>query len=156
MPVYLFIAQSHDPRTRQPYAPLPAKHLERFVLYFPGDRVQAEQYAKQSGLGSWRIRQYDCYPLVRESPSPVLLCFQPVMPVQMSAQHVQGGQPTGAPVAQPGAEEVDGETDSMGFQNLGTGALSTAQDPMFGSGDDGTYTDLYQGAHGTVKVPRQQ
>jgi hypothetical protein len=154
MPVYLFLAQTHDPQTRQPLPPLPVRALERFVLYFPGDVQQAIQYAKHNGLGQWTLRQYMCYALTQENPNPVLLCYQPVLPAQTSAQHVQGGQPTGPPAAQPGQQVTDGKLDELQFQKLGTGALSQAQDPMFGDTGDGTYTDLYQSPAGAVEVPR--
>lgn len=156
MPVYLFLAQSHDPRTRQPLPPLPPRAMERFVLYFPGNAAQAVMFAKHQGIGQWGMRQYDCYPLMQENPSPVLLCCQVVLPTEVSAQHVHGGQPTGPPVAQPGAQGTDGQLDELGFQKLGVGALGNVQDPMYGDVSDGTYTDLVQGPAGSVEVKREQ
>lgn len=174
MACWLFKAITVNPQTKQPLQ-LPPGVVDSFVLNVPGDlsyasaaaKQQAMQYAiqlaKHYNLGTPQKVRYAVALIEATTDSVEVLCVQPyygpgaqvqaAQPV-LSPQHVQGGLP-GAPVGQPNQNRPDGVRDSSGFQDIGDAGLGAGGDNVYGSPDDGTFTDLLQGGFGSVEVQRQ-
>lgn len=165
MTVLVFTAITKHPQTGQALPILPGAMLT-FVVSFPGPDfqqmppaqqqhfiAQATNYVRQQRWGTPDKCQYALS--VAPPDKPAMLCAYMGSPPVLSAANVGGGQMTGAPVGQHGQDRAEGPVDSSGFQQLGDAALGGAQDNMFGSNDDGTVTDLYQGGMGSVEMPRR-
>lgn len=166
MIVYQFTALTKHPQTGQPLTPAPGACLA-FAVAFPGDvskmsQAQLLQHSQQAAAyvraQKWGTPDKAIYSIGVAMPNQVThLCAfygYPNSGPQLSGAHVQGGQPAGAPRGQPNQNRQQGPVDSSGFQILGDADLGGASDTMFGAGDDGTVTDLYQGGHGSMEVPR--
>jgi hypothetical protein len=161
--VYLFCA---EPRfnAQQQLVPLPAGAIQSFVLNVP--RTWSTQdvirYAIQNNLGTPKQVKYKVVPVEYNDDALLLLCTQISLggqgvnaaPAVLSPAHVNGGQPTGAPIGQPMQNRPEGMIDKSGFQELGDAALAASQDNVFGGADDGTVTDLIMGGFGSVEVQR--
>lgn len=176
MACWLFKAVTVHPQTKQPIM-LPPGVIESFVLNVPGNltnaslaqKQQAMQYAiqiaKQNNLGSVDRKVGYSITLIEPNTNVIeLLCVQPYYgpgaQVQggqpaLSQAHINGGQPVGAPIGQPNQNRPDGLRDSSGFQDISDAGLGAGGDNMYGSPDDGTFTDLLQGGFGSVEVQRQ-
>lgn len=156
--VYLFVAPDRNPQNGQPIN-YPPGIVERFVLNFPGARDEAIQAAKAQKLGTQGVRY-----LVLEVPpnaeEVMVLAFQirgasgPAQPV-FSSQHIQGGQPVGMPHGQPNQVQPEGPRDQSGFQSLGGDALDASNENMYGTAEDGTWSDLVSHGGGFREQPRQ-
>ncbi len=164
MPVYSLEAYTHNPKTGQPYPALQPQAIRRLVLYFPGSPKQLGPFLNQHRIGTPGVH-YKFFVWSEESKplgGPTILAVEPAYlsqgaPPVTTNQHVQGGQPTGVPTAQPNQQRLDSPIDDRsGFQRVGDGALGSAQDNIFGSFEDGTITDLVHGQNGLQEVPRPQ
>ena len=161
MPVYSFVAYSHDPKTGQAYPKLPPNATRKLDVYFPGALQQCVNYVKQQQLLPPQVH-YAVYTWDREIPQPVVLAVEPAYVQQfsgpqqpkLSKQHVHGGQPVGAPTRQNQGRLDDRPDPKSGFQRLGDAALSSGVDVMFGAPDDGTVTDLVHGPDGLTEMER--
>lgn len=140
MPVYLFINQKPNPTA-------PA----RFVVAFPGSLSQVQEYVNQQNIGGSNQR-YSVYTIADRTPA-TLLAVEPYRGPQISAAHVNGGQPVGPPLGQ-NQNRPAGEVDRMGFQILPDMALGIGLDPMFGEMNDRTVNDLVIDPNGSVEVER--
>jgi len=150
MPTYLFMDRAPQ-----------VGRIERFTLNHPGNVQQAVAYAKKRGLGGTH-QHFDVYSADQFEGKPVVLCVQVCMgieqngqQVQLSGQHVAGGQPTGAPVGQPNQFQGAEHDPHSPFDKLPSSAMPIAQDAMFGEMNDPTQTDLVMGTGGMEEIPRQ-
>ena len=141
MPTYLFINQAPNPQA-------PA----RFVVAFPGPVAQVQAYVNQKDIGGANQR-YSIY-VISDRTQPVLLAVEPYRGPQVSAAHVNGGQPVGPPMGQ-NQNRPEGEMDRMGFQILPDSALGVGSDSMYGEMRDPTLNDLVVDPNGSIEVPRQ-
>jgi len=153
MPVYLFID-----------ANAPVGGISKFVLFHPGNLKAAIKTAQEENLGGQNQR-FQVFDAVRIGREPTLCCVERNLgqpesgqQPQLSAQHVQGRQPTGVPQGQPGQPPNSGNVDvRSGFQKLGTEATVGAFDAMYGEGEDGTYSDIVAGpGGGSVEIARNE
>jgi hypothetical protein len=151
MPSYIFQAKGEI--SVQPNQPLPVK---RFFLHLPGNpgqytREQIVGYASSYHLGTDGVR----YSIREISPNdPPVVVSEIHVPV-LSVQNVQGGMPTGSPKPQPGKNRQDGPVDPQShFQTLGDAALDNGAEAVYGSGDDGTWSDIVMGPFGGQEIPR--
>lgn len=158
MPAFLFKAVQRNPQTGQAI-PVPVGARTGFVINFPGNMEQAKQYARANAMGSPGVR-YLGVELTPNLPEPMVLCVEinmgvstPVQGPQISAAHVNGGQPVGAPMGNVNQNRSTQQADSSGFQTLGDDVLSGAGDNLFGDAEHGTVSDLYGGGH--FEAPRQ-
>lgn len=168
MIVYQLTALDKHPQTGAPLPPQPGACLS-FCVAFPGDvsqmsQAQLLQHSQQAAqyirAQKWGTPDKCIYSIGVAPPNKVtFLCAffgYPGTGPQLSGAHVQGGQAAGAPIGQPNQNRPAGAIDKSGFQILGDADLGGASDTMFGPGDDGTVTDLFQGGHGSIEIPRQQ
>jgi hypothetical protein len=157
MATFLFKAITKNPQTGEVLA-LPPGAVDSFVINGPNGAGMAEVYAfaRASGFGNRGVK----YVVATVVPGEwEVLCVQPYIGMSaqqpvMSAQHVNGGQPSGNPYGQPGQNRATMPPDSSGFQNIGDDALSAAPDGGMMGGDDalqGTVSDLYGGGHQEVQ-----
>jgi hypothetical protein len=174
MACWLFHAMMVNPQTKQPIQ-LPPGSIQSFVLNVPGNmqyatpaqKQQAMQYAIQlaqkNNLGTPKGVRYAVTLIEPDTDAVELLCVQPYYGAgaavqasqpNLSGAHVQGGMP-GTPVGQPGQNRPEGARDSSGFQDISDAGLGAGGDNLYGSADDGTFTDLLQGGFGSVEVQRQ-
>ena len=163
MPIFLFKAITKNSQTGQPL-PIPAGTRSGLMLIFPGNLEQCKQYLRSQHFGPPTVKYFGV-----ELPYSSRVGFKeeievllvevylgvpmPMQQPQMSAAHVNGGQPIGAPLGNMAQNRPSGQKDSSGFQTLGDDVLSGAGEAFFGDANDGTSTDLYGGGH--VEVPRQ-
>jgi hypothetical protein len=140
MPTYLFVNQQPNPM-----APV------RFVVAFPGSMAQVQAYVNQQNMGGSNQR-YSVYK-INESQPPTLLAVESYRGPQVSAVHVNGGQPVGPPQGQ-NQNRPGSEVDRTGFQFLPDAALGVGFDPMYGEMRDPTLNDLIIDSGGSVEVKR--
>jgi len=163
MGVFWAKALTTNPQTGQPMN-VPPGAVESFVVNFPGNLQQFLAHCRQQGLGTRHVR-YVVVEVPPDAPEYMVMAVQPFMghgyspqaqAPQVSAQHVNGGQPTGSPMGQAGQSRPGMQRDpSSGFQVLGDADLGTSGDAMYGSPEDGTSSDLIQGGWGSQEIPRQ-
>jgi len=154
MPVYVFVDRNQ--------APQPGTR-ERFAVFHPGDLSQVVAWAKQIGMGGSHQHFQIYSPEQLGNNAPCILAIQVAMGVpvtvqqpQLSATHVQGGQPAGVPAAQPGQHHPGGQIDPYSkFEELPDEALTAGRDAMFGELNDGTITDLVATPMGMDEQPRE-
>ena len=161
--VYFFCAEPRFNQQQQP-VPYPPGSIQGFVINVPRTWTTQDviNYARQNNLGTPRQVKYKVIPVDPNDDALLVLCTQISLggqgvnaaPPVLSQAHVQGGQPTGAPIGQPMQNRPEGTIDKSGFQELGDAALAASQDNMFGGADDGTVTDLIMGGFGSVEVQR--
>ena len=161
MAVFLFKAVTRNPQTGA-LLQLPQGAIDSFVINGPRGASAQDvfAFARSQGFGQRGVK----YAVATVEPGEwEVLCVQPYVgpqgisaqQPQMSAQHVNGGQPTGLPAGQPGQNRAESEPDSAGFQNLGDDALSVGPEASMFSDDAlaGTVSDLIGG--GSQEIQRQ-
>lgn len=161
--LYWFCAAPRKNSQTGQLIPYPAGVVSKFVVNFPGPREGVMAWAKSLNLGT-RGMQYMVIAIPPNDPTPMVLAYeingaaQGAAQPNLSAQHVQGGQPMGAPVVQPGnaQQHASGFVDAQsGFQTLGSDALDAGGDALYGSADEGTWSDLYNQGGRVIEQPRQ-
>lgn len=161
--IYWFTAKTVNDQGQE--MPLQAGRIERMVIYHPGKQVEAMAYFQAQNFGSPGVRYGITAVAVKGAyPEPIVMAVQislgpgrQVSPrdFPLSATHVQGGQPVGLPEGQR-QDRPDGYIDPRGhFQALSDQSLPVERDSMFGSGADGTYTDLVRTGLGFQEKERQ-
>jgi len=164
--VYWFQARQQDPQTGQQLAAPQAGAVESITLFHPSNRAVMLQWAEQQHIGTPGVRYHISELPVRGSfPQPVIMAVQiaygngqsPSAQGQaVSAQHVQGAQPTNEPHGQPGQNRPGGERDPRSrFQPISDADLPPQRDSMFGEVDMNNYTDMVTGAGGLEERPMQ-
>ena len=130
------------------------------MVTFPGNLEQCKYWLRANHVGSPGVKYWAVLvPHNLAEPEVLSVEINLGVPItaqqaQVSAQHVNGGQPVGAPVGNGMQNRPTGRQDSSGFQVLGDEVLSGAGDVLFGAQEDGTVSDLYGGGH--FEAPRQQ
>jgi hypothetical protein len=114
----------------------------KFVVLGPSlEAIRALVDAQKPGTPGMRYKPY----LLQDSPQTpaMIVCTEIAAPV-LDPAHVQGGQPTAAPVGQRGRDVPDPRAGLVGFSAVPDDALpAVADDSVFGDARDGTYCDLY-------------
>lgn len=138
-------------------SPLPVGAAERIVVNHPGDKnaviawLRGHRLHGQSVLA--RGVKYTIQgPLPTNDPTPMLLAVQPHL-LNLSSAAVAAA--LSSPHGQAGQNAPDSDVDNMGFQRLGDPSLPlSADEAVFGDGDDGTVTDIIQNG-GTMTEQRR-
>jgi hypothetical protein len=168
MPTYLFQAKLIADQQGQP-VPLPPGCVARFALLMPGGngaftREQLVAYARQFGLGSQGIAYGITEINHAQLTAPVVVTeislgngMSPqAAPVQMSGEHIRGGQPVGGPTPQGGVPRTDAPRDRLGFQKIGDDGLDGGVDSVYGDTGDYTVSDLVIDGGGVAREVRRQ
>ena len=161
MAVFWFRAVTINPQTGHPIQ-LPVGVIESIVVNYPGNMNQMKAAAAQASLGTRGVR-YKVIEVPSNAEETMVLATQislgaagqvnPSQP-QVTAQHVQGGQPWGNPAGQQGQNRPTGMPDSSGFQTLGDMDLDSSGDGYMGGIHDGTFTDLVRDGAQVREIPR--
>ena len=143
--IWMFIARDTD-KNGQPLPPVPPGVPTCFIIQHPGPAEALFQAINKAGFGQVPPGQvppkYRCLRVDPNDPEFRILCVGSPSLVQLSAHHVQGGQPVGAPRNQ-GQNRPAGSPDFFGFENLPDDAMDASGDEMYGSQREPARTDTY-------------
>jgi len=153
MPTFQFEA------TQDPARPIQPGMVYRWTVNAPSIK-EAKEISVRHRIGVEETQRhgirYQVYELPARPKQATIVSVEKFFMNPVAAAPVEGGSPTGTPVAQKGQQRMDGQRSPDGFQEIGDPSLDLSQDGVYAPSSDGTYTDLLSGGmHGpSQEVPR--